>query len=158
MTISHPNYTPPAPYSQLARPNSTPSPTSRQFRLPRIFVTPINPSPKTNMQFYNCTWNLQQPQHRTPGHMPPTKPLATRNQNLGPFGRPPFGAEALGGRAQRLAACDAGSPPPDRYPQKKDPLPGASQFFVLNDLLILFLFHLVDQGFKSIVEGLFERL
>ena len=48
--------------------------------------------------------------------------------------------------------------PPDRYPQKKDPLPGASQFFVLNDLLILFLFHLVDQGFKSVIEGLFERL
>jgi hypothetical protein len=48
--------------------------------------------------------------------------------------------------------------PPDRRPQKKDPLPGASQFFVLNDLLIFFSFHLVDQGFKSIVEGLFERL
>jgi hypothetical protein len=48
--------------------------------------------------------------------------------------------------------------PPDRYSQKKDPLPGASQFFVLNNLLILFLFHLVDQGFKSVIEGLFERL
>jgi hypothetical protein len=48
------------------------------------------------------------------------------------------------------------SPPP--ILQKKDPLPGASQFFVLNNLLILFLFHLVDQGFKSVIEGLFERL
>ena len=129
MTISHPNYTPPAPYSQLARPNSTPSPTSRQFRLPRTFVTPINPSPKTNMQFYNCTWNLQQPQHRTPGHMPPTKPLATRNQNLGPFGRPPFGAEALGGRAQRLAACDAGSPSARQVSAKKRPPSGGLSIF-----------------------------
>jgi hypothetical protein len=48
---------------------------------------------------------------------------------------------------------------PRTWHKKKDPLPGASQFFVvLNNLLILFLFYLIDQGFKSIVEGLFERL
>jgi hypothetical protein len=42
--------------------------------------------------------------------------------------------------------------------KKKTPFRGPLNFFCLNDLLILFLFHLVDQGFKSVIEGLFERL
>jgi hypothetical protein len=42
--------------------------------------------------------------------------------------------------------------------KKKTPFRGPLNFFVLNDLLILFLLHLVDQGFKSVIEGLFERL
>jgi hypothetical protein len=43
-------------------------------------------------------------------------------------------------------------------PTKKRPPSGGLSIFFLNDLLILFLFHLVDQGFKGVIEGLFERL
>jgi hypothetical protein len=54
----------------------------------------------------------------------------------------------------------AGTPShPTDVRKKKTPFRGPLNFFLfLNDLLIFFLFHLVDQGFKSIVEGLFERL
>jgi hypothetical protein len=95
---------------------------------------------------------LARPNSTAISHFPPNHP---RRRSPHPLPPKPSAAKSFGNAPSK---AQPPQPPPHRYPQKKDPLPGASQFFVLNDLLILFLFHLVDQGFKSIVEGLFERL